>query len=1430
MAEFWSNNDRGYRIRLWIDQVSQDIQNNTSNVRIRLALLNQWWTFASYQCSGYVDGFGQRIEYSGSPSMLSNNSEIQLIDQTITVSHADDGTGVFGVHAHFNGSGGYSPGNLDIGNQSITLTTIPRGSTVSVPDGVIGSQVTITVNKKLDGATHKLRYSWFDKQGDIGDNVGTDYKWTIPWEFADNIPNSTSGRGTIYVDTYINGKFIQTQSTTFTASVNADSLKPSFTGFTLEDANATTQRIIPEQTHFVSIMSLIKVTFNGAQAQHWASITGYYAEIVGANNSITENGGVLREVSVNKETQMTLRGRVRDSRGVWSDWVEKKITFIFYFSPILSFEVIRGGSKSDTLTIKRYAKIAPLNVNGVQRNVMKLTFSTAKVGMDNFVIDNGQAGGVWSSISEFNASSANLGNTYPADTSYIVKGKLEDSFTSTGTEFQETVTTDKVVLTYDQWGIGVNKYRERGALDVNGDIYANNTPIQQYQLTNNNGSAKVVNNVNTIQDPGQYYVSADAPGNPNYQWGHLFHHSNNGSGSDNKEAIQIFYGNNGQLFFRHHFWSNKVDDWDEWIEFAQKNQPIVTKEIQIGYGVTANLVRQANMVTLSLIRGIHSVGVGEYAALVEKIPDGFKPSTTIHLVANKNVANFHTGCAVWHLESNGNIFISNPNSDNCIHTGTVAYITTDEYPTNVNFATEALNDLQYATQNNNFSSFDKKWAYSGTDLGFTYSQNRTTFKIWAPTATSVKLISYGKNTNPTAAQVSATSMTRGTSATPDNHATNTIGVWSLTVPGDQNGMVYAYELTFANGIIIGYANSDYGKLSTNYVVNITNDPYSIATTQGGKRSVVVSPESVKSNLVLAQGNSATWRVLSPTHAIVNEVHIRDFTISPTSGVSEGKRGKFLGVIQPGTTNPNTGTPTGLDYLKSEGFNYVQLMPVSQYSSVDESGNRTPEKPNNYNWGYDPQNEMVPAGIYASDSMNPFTRIIEMKQMIQGLHDNGIGVIMDMVFNHVSDQGDSPFEKSVPGYYFRRYSESGCGNDTASDREMFGKFIIDAVLYWAKNYDIDGFRFDLMSIIDTDTMNKLRAKLTEIDPHIITYGEGWGYPNANKISETSIKDPKKVPDIGFFNPTARDAIVNNEGHGDGFASGNTSKTTTVASALLGSGGWNGSTPLHDFWTPGQSVNYIECHDGWTLNELLWSANPNDSVDTHRKRVAFANAVIILANGITFMEAGQEFCRSKLVNPSNLKTLSQEEIQAYQSGSKQKPAWYSAAWDTAKNSYNGLFCLDGNGNYHGNYWPGSNLGSLIVAGDAVNGINWDNVKDNQKIVNFIGKMIKFKKSNPLFWWNDYRYSAWDSEKTGVEKVTNASNGVITEELGWESTRYLVVFNASGNSVKIGQGGQFYGGSDLKGKTVIISNDDGLTDNQVLNSSVTVSNLTVTIIKIS
>lgn len=673
MSEFWSNNDRGYRIRLWIDQVGKSDVNNTSDVRVRLALLNQGWTFASYQCSGYVDGFGQRIDYSGSPAMLSQNSEIQLIDRTITVRHADNGFGVFGVRAHFNGSGGYSPGNLDISNQDITLTTIPRGSSVSVAEGFIGNQVDITIDRKLAGATHTLRYAWGNKQGKIADNVGTSFKWTIPADFASDIPNATTGRGTIYVDTYIDGKLIQTQSTTLTASVVTDSMRPSFTGFTLTDTNPTTQRIIPEPTHFVSIMSLVKVIFNGAQPKNGATIAGYYAEIVGASNSVSANGGVFREVAVNKDTQMTLRGRVQDSRGIWSDWKEVKITFLFYFSPTLKFEVVRSGSKSDTLTIKRFAKIAPLSVNGVQKNTMKLTFTTTKVGTSNAVADNGQAGGNWSQISEFNASNANLGNSYPADTSYIVVGKLEDKFTSVS--FQVTVPSDRIVMSYDKEGIGINKYRERGALDVDGLIYSNRKQIQHHKLTEPNGAAMdiKVDNLNDYRTTGFYSILGNYRNHPA---------SGEGAYLQVVESVSGYHQTlttvSGRMFKRT-VTNNSNGSWIEYTPKPEKPEPqLVKREVNIGWGIKLSMVRKGSVVTASIIRTDSEIGVYEYGIILDGlIPDGFKPSTEVHLVANKNIGTGHAGVAVWHFTPDGKVRLTNPSKDRAIYTGTVTYLTED---------------------------------------------------------------------------------------------------------------------------------------------------------------------------------------------------------------------------------------------------------------------------------------------------------------------------------------------------------------------------------------------------------------------------------------------------------------------------------------------------------------------------------------------------------------------------------------------------------------------------------------------------------------------------------------------------------------------------------------------------------------------------------
>lgn len=571
MAEFWSNNDRGYRLRLWVDQVSQDAVANTSQVRFQLAILNTAATFASYSCSAFIDfDGGRRLNWSGSPNMTSQNSTIMLIDETVTVNHGDDGKKIFGFMARFVGGGGYSPNTLEIGGNSFTLTDLQRSSNLKVSSAVFGKEVTITIDRQNPTFKHTVRYQIGDSSGTIASNVDTSATWTIPLDLINKFTNTVNAQGTILVDSYLQGSKIGTQSTTINISV-PDNIKPTLTGLTLGDTNETVRRLLPEN-NFIQVMSNIRADFSGASGVYGSSITGYYAEIVGKNQSINSNGATFG--MMNYSGQAIVRARVSDSRGRWSDFKEVNINVLEYFAPSLKFDVTRVGATSSTLQVLRNAKIAPLTVNGVQKNTMRLTFKVTPYGKDSYTTDTGPASGEWAGVSSLVNSSANLAGVYAANKSWQVLAVLEDKFTYTS--FKLDVPVESVALSYDQSGLGVAKIRERGALDVAGDIYANNSQIQQYQLTSNNGGPKWIDgqpnvtNANYLDQPGQYYINQAAPGNPNGQWGYLFHYSNYGKNTDGfKEAIQIFWGNNGQLFFRHHRWSKKVDDWEPWKEFAR---------------------------------------------------------------------------------------------------------------------------------------------------------------------------------------------------------------------------------------------------------------------------------------------------------------------------------------------------------------------------------------------------------------------------------------------------------------------------------------------------------------------------------------------------------------------------------------------------------------------------------------------------------------------------------------------------------------------------------------------------------------------------------------------------------------------------------------------------------------------------------------------
>lgn len=680
MAEFWSNNDRSYYLRLWVDQVSQNISDNSSQVRLRLALTNGAHTFADYDCTASVTVDGQTLSWSGRPSMLSQNSSIMLIDKTVSIRHDNDGKKSFGLSATFSGSGGWSPGTLSISRNSFTLSTIPRSSSVSVSAGVIGSLVTININRQSSTFKHTVRYSWAGKNGTIASNVDTSTTWTIPLDFANDIPNSATGTCTIFVDTYSGSTKTGTQSTTFTASVPAN-VKPTFTGLSLSDLNSAAQNLIPNGNTFIQVISNIKVAFNGAVGSYGSSITGYRAEIVGKNQATSSNGGSLGIMNYNGTIK--IRASVSDSRGRWSDTREVSATVLEYFAPALSFSIARTGSTSSTLTVTRNAKVAPLTVSGSQKNTMTLTFKVARLGTDAFAVDNGQATGAWSSISSLVNSRANLSGNYLANQSWVVIGILEDKFTRT--EFMVNVATESVVFSYDRSGVGINKIREQGALDVKGNIYADNKPIQQYQLTDNNGGlgrgSAQWNDVWNKQGTEFGWRSGKYDDNPtgrNGDWG-LYQNF----WLDSWKGVQFFTGLTSNRFFFRTYNNNSRWSPSQWKEIATKDdlQKIATRKIELGWFINGNVTRNGNLVTISTERKIADIAtISDYREVKETIPAGFRPAQEVNLILQGLSDSTVTGTAILHLASDGKIRLTSKSPGNKYWTGTITYITNDPYP------------------------------------------------------------------------------------------------------------------------------------------------------------------------------------------------------------------------------------------------------------------------------------------------------------------------------------------------------------------------------------------------------------------------------------------------------------------------------------------------------------------------------------------------------------------------------------------------------------------------------------------------------------------------------------------------------------------------------------------------------------------------------
>ena len=491
------------------------------------------------------------------------------------------------------------------------------------------------------------------------------------------------------------------------------------------------------------------------------------------------------------------------------------------------------------------------------------------------------------------------------------------------------------------------------------------------------------------------------------------------------------------------------------------------------------------------------------------------------------------------------------------------------------------------------ASFESEFTYTGNDLGATYTKEATTLRVWAPTALAVSVKLY-TNGDPAAQKDSV----RTEPMTKDVQ-----GTWVVTLAGDCNGTYYTYEVTLDDKIIEAC------------------DPYARTTGVNGHRAMILD---------LASTNPQGWDTdkdphagMNFTDAVIYELHVRDLSSDASSGISAA--GKYLGVIQPGTKT-ESGIPTGLDHIKNLGITHVHLLPVYDFGSVDESA----EKPG-FNWGYDPVNYNVPEGSYSSNPYDGAVRVAEFKQMVKGLHENGISVIMDVVYNHVQDAGKFSFNQIVPGYFSRPESNgSGCGNDTASERAMVSKYIVDSIRYWAEEYHIDGFRFDLVGLIDTDTINAAMKEVHKTHPDVKFYGEGWtmstnvtkpGYAMTTQVNAT------KVPGFAFFNDSLRDALKGSVfDKGTGFVSGAAGKESTVADGLLGSSFWGTvSCP-----SPSQTINYASCHDNNTLIDRITLSTPNASRVDQVKMNNLAAAIYMMSQGVPFVHAGEEFLRSK-VNP-------------------------------------------------------------------------------------------------------------------------------------------------------------------------------------------------------
>ncbi|GJM62193.1 type I pullulanase [Persicobacter diffluens] len=504
-----------------------------------------------------------------------------------------------------------------------------------------------------------------------------------------------------------------------------------------------------------------------------------------------------------------------------------------------------------------------------------------------------------------------------------------------------------------------------------------------------------------------------------------------------------------------------------------------------------------------------------------------------------------------------------------------------------------------------FDSYLDYPEYHG-DLWPEFSPEKSTFKVWSPTATAVDLHFYEKGEG--GSPVETISMLKSNEKN---------GLWKLVVNGNQEGRFYTYQVHIGKEML-----------------EETPGIYAQAVGVNGKRAQVI--DLTKTN---PEGWEADKRPLlaRPNDIILYELHVRDVTISETSGSQYP--GKFLGLVEKGTKSPE-GLATGIDHIKEMGVTHVHLLPAFDYRSVDESKLDEPQ----FNWGYDPQNYNVPEGSYATNPYEPAVRIREFKEMVKGFHEKGIRVVLDVVYNHTGFTDEANFNLESPGYYYRHNEDgtfsdaSACGNETASEHPMMRKYIIESCKYWAKEYHLDGFRFDLMAIHDIETMNQLSAELKEIDPSIYVYGEGWNAAASPlPADEQALKiNTTQLTDVAAFSDDMRDAVKGSVFYDEesGYIGGQFDLKESIKFGIVGAIqhdqiNYNKINYSKAPWAnkPSQCVNYVSCHDNQTLYDKLKIANPKASEATIQKLDRLAATMILTSQGVPFLHAGSEMLRTK-----------------------------------------------------------------------------------------------------------------------------------------------------------------------------------------------------------